>query len=196
MNLLKLLGLSKKSSNNAYSYENILHLWEDDYLMIELLPNENLEFVKAETTRISNFGEEHFDGAGFTDITPIGEKPVKTIERLIGISEIETVLTTAGLEKISQFHMEGVGLLQGDTAPIGFGTNKFAIMCDRQGTLLKNIYLTGHTTTEKERETLVAALLSLGRTFNFIAVNWYKDEYYNLIEEVNVAEFVKSSCWY
>ena len=209
MNLLKLLGIQKKTTENdsypdkdivhlqkdeSYPHKDILHLWEDDYLMLELLPNENLEFVRAETSRINNFAQEHFDGKGFTDITPINDKPIKTIEKLIAISDIEKFMVKAKFEKINQFHMQGVGLLQGDRAPLGFGTNEFAIMCDKQTSFLKNIWVTGHADTEEEKQKLVDALLLFGQTFNFIAVNWYRGEYYNLVERNSVEEFVTNSC--
>jgi hypothetical protein len=90
--------------------------------------------------------------------------------------------------------MQGVGLLQGHKAPLGFGTNRFAIMCDKQNDLLKNIWVTGKTDTEEEKQRLVHALLSFGQAFNFIAVNWFQCQYYNLIERQSVEEFVKNSC--
>ncbi|HYF29992.1 MAG TPA: hypothetical protein VD993_02630 [Chitinophagaceae bacterium] len=195
MNLRKLLGLQKKpNENQPYPYEGILHLWEDDYLMLELIAYENLEFVKAETIRINDFAQEHFDGTSFTDITPIGEKPIKTIEKLIDIADVENIMTKAGLEKVSQFHMQGVGLVQGGKAQLGFGTNKFAIMCDKQSNLLQNIWVTGHTSNEEEKQKLIDALLLFGCTFNFIAVNWYRGEYYHLVERSSVVEFVTNSC--
>jgi hypothetical protein len=195
MKLLQFLGFQKKRvSDTPYPYKDILHLWEDDYLMLELLPHDNLEFVKAETERINNFGQEHFDGNGFTEITPVSEKPIKTIEKLIDIAEIETIITKSGLEKIGRFHMQGAGLLEGDKAPLGFGANKFAIMCDRQDHLLKHIWVTGRTETEEEKRKLADALLSIGLTFNFIAVNWYQCEYYNLVEKSSVLKFIKNSC--
>ena len=195
MNFLQLLGLEKKQhSGKHFPHEEILHLWEDDYLMLELLPFDDLEFVKAETNRINGFAQEHFDGVGFTQITPINDKPIKTIEKLIDILDVENLLTKAGLEKVSQFHMQGVGLLQVDKALLGFGTNKFAVMCDKQNGLLKNIWVTGHTETADEKQKLIDALLSFGQTFNFIAVNWYRSQYYNLVERNNVKEFVTNSC--
>jgi len=192
MNFLKKI-FGKSSSLKKDEYSEILHLWEDDYLMIELIPIENLEFVKAETTRINNFGQNHFDGSGFTNITPIGEKPIKTIEKLIDLSEIQNIILKSGLEKISQFHMQGVGLLVGNKAPLGFGTNKFAIMCDKQSSFLKNIWLTGTATNEEDRQKLIKALTLIGKTFNFIGVNWYKCEYYNLVEGTSIKEFINSS---
>lgn len=195
MDILKLLGFKKATnSDDLYPYKDILHLWEDDYLMLELLPNENLEFIKSETKRINNFGQENFDGNGFTDITPISEKPAKTIDKLIDITEIENIILKSGLEKITQFHMQGVGLLQGDKALLGFGTNKFAVMLDTEGRLLKNIWLTGSTRTEKESKILADTLLSIGQEYNFIAVNWFNGNFYNLVERQSVEEFIKNSC--
>lgn len=182
------------AQKEPYPYKDVLHLWEDDYLMLELLPYENLEFVKAETSRINAFAKENFDRIGFTDITPVREKPIKTIEKLIDIADVESIMIIAGLERISQFHIQGVGLLQGNNAPLGYGTNKFAVMCDKQKDLLQNIYVTGRTETEEEKKKLVDALLQFGQTFNFIAVNWYRGEHYSLNEMSAVSDFVTNSC--
>lgn len=195
MNLPKLLGLQRRTAGEKpASHEDILYLWEDDYLMVELIPHENLEFVKAETRRINDFANKHSAGMGFTDITPIGEKPVKTIEKLIDIALVESLMVKKGLEKIPRFYMQGVGLLQGDKAPLGFGTNKYAVMCGKRKDLLENIWITGQTGTDQERLKLVDTLLLFGQTFNFIAVNWYCGEYYNLVERNSVEDFVANSC--
>jgi hypothetical protein len=195
MNLRKLFGFQKKATiNQPQVSTNVLYLWEDDHLMIELLPFENLQFVKAETNRISQFAQEHFDGVGFTDITPIAAKPFKTIDKLIDIAEVENIMTTAGLKKITRFHMQGVGLIEGDKAPLGFGMNKFVVICSREKNLLKHIWISGQTNSEEERNKLSHGLLSFGQSFNFIGVNWFKCEYYNLVEKESVDEFVKNSC--
>ncbi len=88
--------------------------------MVELLSSDNLDFLINETRRIHHFAEEHFDGTGFTDIMQIGDKPIKTIEKLIDISEIETLMIRAGLEKVQKFHMQGMRLLKADKAPFWF----------------------------------------------------------------------------
>lgn len=90
--------------------------------------------------------------------------------------------------------MQGAGLLQGDKAPLGFGTNKFAVMCDKQNDLLKNIWVTGHTDSVDEKQQLVDALFLFGQAFSFIAVNWYRGEYYNLVKRSDIEEFVTNSC--
>lgn len=80
MNLRKLFGIKPKQKK-PYEFADVLHMWEDDHLMIELLPKDNLEFIKNESKRIDEFGKEHFDGYGFTDITEIGEIPIKPLTK-------------------------------------------------------------------------------------------------------------------
>lgn len=193
INLLKLLRLQKNNSkNDPEPSKDILCLWEADSLMREILPFENLEFIKAETKRINDFGEEHREELGFSDITEIGEKPVKTVERLINITDIETIMTKSGLEKVNEVYMQGVGVLEGEKTPLAYGTNKFAILFDKQGTIVKNISITGWPETEDDKERIISALLILGQEYNFLAVNWYQGEYYNLIQKQNIEAFINS----
>jgi hypothetical protein len=190
MNFRKLFGLEKKvADTDVYPYDGMLHLCEDDYLMLELLPKENLDFIKSETARINDFGQQHFNGHGFTEITSIGEKPFNTAEKLIDISELVEIISNFGLHKVVQFHMQGVGLLQGESAPFGFGSNTFAIMCEQRNNLLTDIWITGRTVGDEEKNKLIEVLFQLGQTFDFIAVNWYSGEYYNMAERSSVEQF-------
>ncbi len=192
MNFLKLLGLQKMKKGHPNQDEDILHLWEDDYLMIELIPKENIDFVKNETKRINNFGEEHFDGTDFNNITQIGKKPIATIEKLIDIAELEEIMRQCGLDRVRKYYMQDIGLLEGDKAPLGFGTNSFAVIFENEGRLVKEIWITGQISNGKDHHKVANALLLLGKEYDLIAVNWFKCEYYDLIERISVEEFVES----
>jgi hypothetical protein len=187
-----IFGQKKAPSEPSYQYQNILHFMEDDYLMIEIIPEENLNFIKQETQRIQDFGKEHFDGTGFTEVTPIGEKSVKTIEKLIYFSDVEKIMIEVGLDRIQQVMMQWVGLLKGDKAPVGYGTNQYGLMYDLHSNLIKNIYIIGHIKDEDDRKKITNALLKIGESFNFIAVNWWRHEYCTLEKSETIYEFVKN----
>ena len=193
MNLRKLFGLQPKDKK-PYEHADVLHMWEDDYLMIELLPKENLEFIKNETKRIDEFGQEHFDGKGFTDITVIGEKPIKTKDRQIPISQVQQIFSKTDLQRIKKVVMQGVGLLEGDKAPLGYGSYKFAVILEEKTGVLENIWITGRTETEQERQNLKQGLKEFGKQFEFIGVDWFKSEYYDLNDEKQIEEYIKNSC--
>jgi hypothetical protein len=183
-----------QKDNSKTSAVNALHLWEDDYLMIELLPNENLDFLKKETKRIQNFGNEHIDGQGYSEITVVGDKPVKTIEKLIDINEMQSIVINSGLKKVEKFHMQGVGILKEDKAPIGYGNNRFAVILNKNGSLLEDIWLTGKIEGNEDLNKLKKVLSDINQVYGFIGVNWYRSEYYQFLDEQNIEEFIKQSC--
>ena len=52
----KIFGKKEKNvSIDKTQSEDPLHLWEDDYLMIELVSAKNKEFIEKETQRIDEF---------------------------------------------------------------------------------------------------------------------------------------------
>ncbi|MBO3696971.1 hypothetical protein [Roseivirga sp. E12] len=193
MNLIKLFGLQRKSQK-PFEPSQILHMWEDDNLMIELLPKENLEFVINETKRIDDFGKEHFDGTGFTDITVIGEKPVKTFDKHVPLSRVKEILNDANLNRIDKVVMQGVGLLEGDNAPLGYGSRDFAVILEGDADILENIWITGQTENDVDRQNLKLGLIEFGKQFSFIGVNWYNSGYYDLSDEKQVEEYINNIC--
>tara|TARA_R110001592_G_scaffold332332_1_gene615656 strand:+ start:894 stop:1472 length:579 start_codon:yes stop_codon:yes gene_type:complete len=190
MNLRKLFGLQPKDKA-PYEHADVLHMWEDDYLMIELLPKENLEFIKNETKRIDEFGKEHSDETGFTDITVIGEKPIKTFDKQIQISHVNQIFSKTDLQRIEKVVMQGGGLLEGDKAPLGYGSKKFAIIIEGKTDVLENIWITGRTDTDEERQSLKQGLKEFGKQFDFIGVDWFKSDYYDLNDEKKIEEYIK-----
>ncbi len=193
MNLRKLFGLQPKDKP-PYEHADVLHMWEDDYLMIELLPKGNLEFIKNETKRIDEFGQEHLQETGFTDITVIREKPIRTFDKQIPISQVDQIFSKSELQRIEKVVMQGVGILEGDKAPLGYGSNKFAIIIEGTSGVLENIWITGKTDTDEERQNLKQGLKEFGKQFEFIGVDWFKSEYYDLNDEKQIEEYIKNSC--
>jgi hypothetical protein len=170
-----------------------LHVWEDDFSMIELLPPDNLIFLQEEIKRLNDFNEKHYTPNGFTGSTVISEEPFKTIDLLINITEIEELLTNSGLRKVESvdfhapYHTTTVNL-------VAYGTNSFALICENQGNLLKEIWLTGHRKTEEDKQHLQTALMQLGLKFNFIGVNWFQHTYYYLTEQNGIKSFIEDCC--
>ncbi len=175
--------------------EDLLHLWEDDYLMIELIPSENLEFVKKETKRIEAFGEEHFDGTGFTDITPIGEQSFKTLDKMIQANEVRNVFSDVGLDTVTKVHQQGVGKMTSYNPPYGFGTTSFAVLIDQDDKTgyLEHISLTGKVNPSK-LDKLTTGLMNFASKYDFIGVNWYRTFYSQLTNEKEAKEFIINSC--
>ena len=193
MNLRKLFGLKPKKKK-PYEFAEVLHMWEDDYLMIEFLPKKNLEFVKKESNRINEFGQEHFDGNGFTEITEIGEVPIKTADKGIDFNSVAKIFEKNGMIRITEVVYQNVGHLTGEKAPFAFGSNNFAVLLENENGKLKYIWTTGRIENEELEGKFKNGLSEFAKTFDFLAIDWFKSESYNLQTENGMNEFIKNSC--
>ena len=193
MNLRKLFGIKTKEKK-PYEFADVLHMWEDDHLMIEFLPKENLDFVKKESKRINEFGEEHYDGYGFTDITVIGEVPIKTIDKGLDFNSVAKIFVNSGMERITEVVHQNVGHLTGEKVPFGFGSNKFAVLLDEENGKLKYIWTTGRIENEELEQKFRSGLSEFAKTYDFLAIDWYKSESFDLQTENGMNEFIKNSC--
>ncbi len=193
MNLRKLFGIKPKEKK-PYEFADVLHMWEDDHLMIEFLPKDNLDFIKKESKRINEFGEEHFDGYGFTDITVIEEVPVKTIDKGLDFNSVAKIFENNGMERITEVVYQNVGHLTREKVPFGFGSNKFAVLLDGENGKLKYIWTTGRIENEELEQKFRSGLSEFAKTYDFLAIDWYKSESFDLQTENGMNEFIKNSC--
>lgn len=193
MNLRKLFGIKPKEKQ-SYKHKEVLHMWEDDYLMIVLVPKDNLEFIKKESKRINEFGEEHFNGYGFNEITEIGKLPIKTIDKELNLNTIAKLFEDYGMNRITEVVVQHVGHLTGEKVPFGFGSDKFAVLLEEEDGKLKHLWITGRIENKDLEEKFKKALLNFANTYDFLAINWFKSESYDLQTEEGVDEFMRNSC--
>ena len=193
MNLRKLFGIKPKEKK-PYEFADSLHMWEDDYLMVELLPKENLEFIITESKRIDDFGKDHIDGNGFSEITEIGEIKIKTLDKGINFNSVASIFKENGMERIEKVVYQHAGILTGEKVPFGFGSNKFAILLEKENDNLKYIWTTGRIENEELKIRFKKAVSEFVQKYDFIAIDWYKPEYFELRNEKGIEEFIKNSC--
>ncbi|MEK6152544.1 hypothetical protein WIW50_04765 [Flavobacteriaceae bacterium 3-367] len=194
MLLNRLVKFLNERKSKSYPYSDILHLWEDDYAMIELVPSENLEFAIQEGQRINEFGEKHRDGLGFSDITEIAELKVKVLDRQLGFSKVLGIFQSTELPPITKVVHQNAGLKKSEDPPFGFGSQKFGILLEENDGHLNRIWLTGSTKNEEIKNHMKLGLRKFCKYFDFIAVNWYQGTVFDLREENQLLEFVNKVC--
>ncbi len=188
MNWEKLFRLFSKKEQ-AYEFANVLHLWDEDYLMIELVPKENLEFIKKEIIRTLIAGENNIQPSGFKEATVIGSRPVQTADRNLLKEEVGKCFEQSGFARIDQYIMEKVGLMKGDKIPLGFGTATLGVILEGSTNVLNDIWIAGRTDGKQDENRLIQGLLAFGKQYNFIGVNWFRGEYFNLANLAEVENF-------
>lgn len=183
----------KYKSTVKFSTSNqILHIWEDNYLMIEFISNKNLDYLDKETKRISNFGADNFEGQGYSGITEVTQKPQPTKILLLEFHLIQSKLLEFGISEVKKFIIQDIGLVFSSEKLKYFGNSDYAIGFDLNLNIIENIWFTGFTKNEHEVEKVVKFLKFLGEKYNFLSVNWFKCEFYDLNNSNDIESFMKN----
>jgi hypothetical protein len=186
---------NKTADNKAEIKGNVnadtIHLWEDDYCQVEILPRENLNYAKTQTKAIDQFSQEHKTEHGFTDIYVRQGNPHPTKSKLIKVSDLENVLTTSGQSRIKNINIQFQGLVDFDNGNTrAFGDKNFAVFYDFTDNLVDNIWITSNGIQEKHASDRAATTMkNLGDRFGFILVDWNSSEIIDLQDSEQVRNY-------
>ncbi len=192
LGLLSVLVISCSKSKEPN--ERSMFYWEDNYLMVELISRENLDFVNREVKRIQDFGEEHFDGSGFTGITEIGKIPVPTVNLKLDKNEVVEVLESAGLTKYSKLIYYGGGEPTEMQNPksIVFGDLNSGIFLEPKGEILEFIWFDSYNWKDINKTNITMGLHVLGKKYGLILVDWNSNQVVDLKNKPSIDEYLKS----
>lgn len=72
--------------------QDVFYLHEDEWAMIDLLPSENFEELLRTARAAQSFGEEHFDGFGWTDMYVVPSPTYPLSLRALPFNELQNLL--------------------------------------------------------------------------------------------------------
>lgn len=149
--------LNQKSDEKDYS---TMLLWEDDYLMAEIMSSKNLEFAKEQ------IGEK-------TDKSEL--KQIETKELKISKTELTNLLKSAGLNEYEKISYAGIGEPQTLENPKirAFGDLHSAIFFDGETDIIDHIWLSSNNWTEVNKTKILNGLYEIGNKYNMILVDIY-----------------------
>ena len=192
-NLFKRFVSPKKVKTEQW-YDQIpekhLLMWEDDYLMRVMLSKKNQTFFEKETKRIDEFGKEHTDGVGFSAVTVINDPTVETISLKIPLDEAANIFLSNDLARVRNIWIQGEGVIPLERLPIAFGDWNFAVVLERNNTLIEHIWFAGNFTQAIPKQELVKAIQCLSEKYELGIVNWYTTSYSPCKDHDSTYEFL------
>lgn len=135
-------------------------LWEDDYLMAEIMTSKNLDFAKKQVGEIEQS----------TEI-----KQIKTEELGISKSELSDLLKSAELNEYDKISYAGIGEPQILENPKSraFGDLSSAIFFDGEADKVEHIWLSSLNWTEVNKTNILNGLNTIGNKYDMILVDIY-----------------------
>ena len=180
----------RKDTQQEKELEDSTILWEDDFLMIEIIPKENWDFALGETQRIKDFGQEHFDGNGFTGITEIQKQPRPTSELGIKLEELTKTLEEAGMKRINNVLYDGRPI--DSTKTVAYGENQNGLYIENKSGIVNNIWLAFYNRPLLLQGTITSGLLAIGERYKMMLIDWTTGKLADLRNREEIEEYLKS----
>jgi len=192
LGILSFLGVG--CADKKPTEEKAMLLWEDNYLMIEIISSKNITFVKKEIERVSKFGEEHYNGAGYTDITHIEEKPFLTEKLEISKKEVIGLLELQGLTRYPKLMYYGGGEPTEIKEPksIVYGELSSGIFLEPENEILKHIWFDSYNWKEISKTKIADGLHAIGLKYDLILVDWNGNQIVDLKNKSEIEKYLNT----
>lgn len=177
----KITSYFKSIFNSAESEKRTSILfWEDDYMLKEIFSSKNIAFAKAESARIAKFGEEHYEGNGFTEITVVESCPFPILTSKIKEEDLIDAFEAIGLPKIMDLYYNGKKKPIENPKTKVYGENLMGIFYETNESLVSNLWFATYDFKNSDKSKIALALNEIGKKFDLILVDWNSCEIIDL----------------
>jgi hypothetical protein len=161
---------------------------EDDYGQVQILSNQNFDWLMKEAENVQDFSLRHNAGKGFTNVYLRKDEGLKLEERNIKVSEIEEMLSKLGLEKHG---IVSTGIRPGEMLSentFGYGENYNGLFFDFKEDIVSNIWIAGILNVSDAK--LIALLNEIGRKWSLVLMDWNSMDLIDLKSEVQIQKYL------
>jgi hypothetical protein len=182
-------NIFKGDKTQKQSLSSLLFFHEDDFCQVELLPKENLNFIKLQCNQIESSSEKNFDGAGYKEIFIRDANPIGLSTISIQKSELENFLLELHLPRASEV-LTGYGqdYRVQSLETVGFGSDYVAVYFHFQDDIVKKIWFTQIWNITGEK--LVPVLNKVGLKWNLLLVDWEAATFVELSDEQAIINYL------
>lgn len=172
--MLSLLKNTNSSSKEKITQEHIPALWEDNYCQIEIVPKENLAFIKSEIQQIKDISQKANTGLGFTEAYERGFMNVTTLSKEIRADYLENLLLNFEFKKAKQIQYKGGKIINCEDAKTNaFSISSFTLFFEQKDEFVESIWIEVHLIVSPKEFSLIESFLySLGEDLSLMLVDW------------------------
>jgi hypothetical protein len=171
-------------------------LWEDEYCLVEIVSTENKSFIKKQASDIEDFSKKNFDGYGFKDMFVLGEMPAPTVSLELRVDAFEILLNRHRIPKAKQIQYgkgEKLDYEKSISKAHGFPQCTIFFNTVDAGEFINRIWFDIIPGISMEQLNLFQNLLyDLGKSYEFILVDWNSLELVELRDWVQVKNYLKN----
>ncbi len=172
--------------------KNEVHFHEDSLNQVEFVPSENSFLLQNEIRKIQEFGNEHFDGNGFTDIYERKDNPISIKEKKISFLRLDEVLLELGLDKKTEVY-QGFGATRWkckDTFAYTFKGSELFVSIEKN--VIQNFWIDIYIFRDSNeiKEDLKKILFKIGNEFDLVLADWNQTVVLDLKNESEIVMYL------
>jgi hypothetical protein len=166
--------------------------WEDDYCPIEVVSEQNTEYIIAAIKQIKEFTAKTRYRDRYTDVFCRENLPFPTKNEKIRIDYLENKLAEKGFEKAKQIRYNGYSIKDSSNVSINaFSLPCFIFFYDCSGAFINNIWLSSSLITSNIYfDQIMDALYELGTECQFVLIDWNSPELVNLADKKQIQNYL------
>ncbi|KXX71304.1 hypothetical protein [Flammeovirga sp. SJP92] len=143
---------------------------EDDYLQVEIVPNENFKELISQAENIKYFEGSNYTEDGYKDIIVRDEKEYLLKQREIDPKNLDIIFSKLSLDRSEEI---STGIIPGEFIckdTIGYGEDYNGIFFNYKTDYVTNIWVVG--TPDVEKVNLIQVLNEIGVKWNLLLMDW------------------------
>ena len=170
-----------------------VYLHEDFYCQVELLPIENLHELETENEKIDEFANEHFDGAGYTDIYSRSKQKVETSKRNIQLDEFDQFVISLGFQKMRNVYSGYGNYKEKCRNTNAYSISGANIFCDYENGVINNIWLDGFRFNNDSNfiKEMTEGLFQIAKRWELTLNDWDLTKNINLKDKSEIELYIK-----
>jgi len=167
-------------------------MWEDDYCQVEVISASNYDLVKKQTIEAIDFGNEHYNGIGFTAVYQRENIPYPISQLLIPVEDFESILGENSLILIDKIYYQYEDLVSDKDVTRAYGNSGFSIWAEVKERIVTNIWITSQGANPDDRISKITTILNtMGEKYQLILVDWNSCEVIDLKKIDEVKAYLK-----
>jgi len=177
-----------------------LSFHEDDYKLIELIPNKNYFYSKKNIEDNKLINDEDNTEFGFSSINLIKEQPIKLFDEKVKYKQVNSILNKISSKSTSNISMGYSTSYNSIKNSKAWGLEYCALLVEYSGRYIKNISLIevgGDIIIKDDNpKKLLQALIELGNKYNLILIDWNKDLVVDISNKTKAENYLRDELNY
>jgi len=192
MKLLKRIIGTRPSKNDVNTLVLSTQMLNKRFRAVELIHYSNVAFL-LNIIYTKSLGDNDAESKYQKLLQGDINLPLELIDCKIDFARVDKIIRGYGLSSVNTFYKEGLGTITSNEEIRAFGNKDYAVICETEKDIIKHIWFTGKSSSDKHKTILERISVTIGVELDLVAIQWLPRRYFFLFSPDDAKDFVRHS---